>query len=219
MSDERWLSDYVLEEAAEDERREIEARLAADPSLRERAQRLRDVAAELEALPPSVWSAVTGENDRRPVARRPRFPRGIPRLTAALAAAALFVAGLGAGALLEHGSAGTPGRTVALAPLGSAPTAAAGDAHLVGGDQLVLTVQHLPASRPQQYYEAWLMTSTTRLVPLASFRVGRGGQARLTLPLPAAASAYRYIDVSLQRVGAGTRHSADSVLRGATLPG
>ena len=60
------------------------------------------------------------------------------------------------------------------------------------------------------------MTSPRKLVPLASFRVGMRGTARLTLQLPAAESSYRYVDVSLQSVSAGTAHSAQSVRRGPT---
>ncbi len=52
--------------------------------------------------------------------------------------------------------------------------------------------------------------------PLTSFRVGASGTASVTLLLPAPAGAYRYVDISLQAVGAGAAHSADSVLRGPT---
>jgi hypothetical protein len=77
-----------------------------------------------------------------------------------------------------------------------------------------LTVNHLPASRAGTYYEAWLMTSATRLVPVAAFRPGPGGRAQIDVPLPAAATGYRYIDISLQRTNAGTAHSHQSILRG-----
>jgi hypothetical protein len=40
--------------------------------------------------------------------------------------------------------------------------------------------------------------------------------ARLSLVLPADPSRYAYLDISLQSVNAGTAHSQDSVLRGAT---
>ena len=60
------------------------------------------------------------------------------------------------------------------------------------------------------------MSSTSRLVPVASFRVGADGHAQVRVPLPADPTAYRYFDVSRQVAGAGTAHSADSILRGST---
>ena len=60
------------------------------------------------------------------------------------------------------------------------------------------------------------MSSTTRLVPIASFTVDSQGRAHLKLTLPAPASSYRYIDISRQLTRSGTADSGDSVLRGAT---
>ncbi len=58
------------------------------------------------------------------------------------------------------------------------------------------------------------MSDAKRLAPVAAFRVGPRGSAQLTLRLPDNPRHYVYLDISHQRVGAGTAHSADSVLRG-----
>jgi hypothetical protein len=110
-------------------------------------------------------------------------------------------------------------RALALRPLGATPARASGVAYVTSGDRLVLVTDHLPVTSPGRYYEAWLMTNTRQLVPLASFRVDPTGHARVALQLPAAPTSYRYIDVSLQSAAAGTAHSAQSVLRGPTAIG
>ena len=79
---------------------------------------------------------------------------------------------------------------------------------------MVLRVNHLPPSPDGTYYELWLMTDARRLAPVAAFRVGQRGSTQLTLRLPDDPRRYVYLDISRQRIGAGTAHSADSVLRG-----
>jgi hypothetical protein len=222
VSDERWLSDWLLGEGTDEERRQMERRLASDPQLRARARRLEAVTGRLRDLPPAAWEAIVEQDTvAGPAARRFALPR--PAL-AGLAAAALFATGLGVGALL-NGSSSSPSRPpsvarrVALRPLTGAPGRAAGVAYVTSADQLRLDVTDLPATDSRHYYEAWLISSARRLVPLASFRVDHDGGARLQLQLPAGAASYRYIDVSLQRVGAGTALSHRSVLRGLTASG
>nr|MDQ2874681.1 anti-sigma factor [Actinomycetota bacterium] len=107
-------------------------------------------------------------------------------------------------------------RTVALRPLPGSPTHAGGSAAVTSGGRLTLRVDRLPSAGHGHYYEAWLMTNTRRLVPVASFEVDHSGTARVTVPLPAPADHYRYFDVSLQSISHGTAHSHDSVLRGPT---
>ena len=60
------------------------------------------------------------------------------------------------------------------------------------------------------------MTDATHLVSVGSFRVPRSGTARLSMPLPAPAGDYRYLNVSVQQAGAGSAISNLSVLRGPT---
>ncbi|MGA2013042.1 MAG: anti-sigma factor [Solirubrobacteraceae bacterium] len=221
MSDDRRLSDWVLREGSDPDRAETERRLAGDPALRARALRLQETAEALRGVPGAAWEAI-GDADA-PAVTRPRrrwWPAPGARPSAALAAAlaaVVFAAGVGAGALISGaGGTGPPGSPLALRPLAGGPASAGGVAYLIGGNRLELVISHLPATAPSRYYEAWLMTSLRRLIPLASFHVDRQGRARLDLPLPAAARSYRYIDVSLQSAGAGAAHSAVSVLRGPT---
>jgi hypothetical protein len=81
-------------------------------------------------------------------------------------------------------------------------------------EQMQLRVLRLPPSPPGTYYELWLMTSPTHLSPVVAFRIDASGQATLDLRLPDDPAHYAYLDISRQRVGAGTGISGDSVLRG-----
>ncbi len=81
-------------------------------------------------------------------------------------------------------------------------------------EEMVFHAKGLPVLGAGQYYEIWLMTDAKRTVPVASFRVDSSGEAVVRVPLPADPTAFRYFDVSRQRVGEGTGHSASSVLRG-----
>jgi anti-sigma factor RsiW len=216
VSDERWLSDYLLGEGSEAERAAAARRLAADPKLRARAVALGAVTDRLSALPPAAWAAVA--EPPAPVPTPARRRRAVPQpALAALAALVLLAAGIGIGVLVSSGGRSPAGgRAVALRPLAGAPASARGIARITGSGRLALSVRNLPRAGAGHYYEAWLMTSTRRLVPLGSFRVVAGGRARLVLELPAPATDYRYFDVSLQNAAAGVAHSHDSVLRGAT---
>jgi hypothetical protein len=84
-----------------------------------------------------------------------------------------------------------------------------------GGNHMVLRVRNLPRSAPGTYYELWLMTSATHLLSVTSFRVGASGTGSLQLVLPDDPSNYRYLDISVQHLGAGVSISQDNVLRGA----
>jgi anti-sigma-K factor RskA len=228
VSDERWLSDHLLGEDDAEGRRAAERRLAADPGLRERAARLAAIARELDALPADGWppesieaapEATGPPTPATGVPRRRRMPGRRPRLGWALAGLAVVVlaAGVGLGAVLWAGGGSPRGRrVVVLSAVGSTPPRAHGSVRLSEDGTLTIAVDGLPADRARHFYEAWLMTSRTRLVALASFRVDSRGRATVRLPLGLPLRTYRYVDVSLQAPGDGSAHSTDSVLRGST---
>jgi anti-sigma-K factor RskA len=217
MTNEHDLSDYLLGELEGEDRAKMEHRIAQDPKLRAQAERLGPLVSRLESLPAAAWQTLGGVSHETQARPRHGLRRLRPRITVALAAAAvaLFAAGLLAGVLIERGT-GPGGPTVVLKPLPGGPRAATGAAHVSGSQTLALAVENLPRTPAGTYYEAWLMTSTTKLVALASFTVDTHGRARVQLKLPAPASSYRYIDISRQQASKGPEHSGDSVLRGAT---
>jgi hypothetical protein len=221
VSGEDWIGDHLLGEQGPSDAAEARRRLDEDPALRERVARLADVTGRLDGLSPAAWEVATGGADRpepaaavRPV---PGWRRVSPALAAALAVVALAV-GIGVGALIWSGggSGSSAGRTVALRALSGTPASASGSARVTGHGVMTLTVTRLPAAGRGRYYEAWLMTDGRHLVPVASFEVAGSGGARVTVPLPAPVTRYRYVDVSRQAVSGGTAHSGDSVLRGPT---
>ena len=224
MSDERWLSDHLLGEQSESDAAEARRRLDADPVMRARATRLAEIAATLQELSPAAWEVAAGARSEAPAPHQParaperRWRRFSPALTAALVVVALAI-GVGVGALAWSGGGGAggqSGRAVALHPLPGVSRNATGSARVTPAGELTLSVNDLPATGAGRYYEAWLMTDTRHLVPLASFDVHGSGRASVTVPLPAPVTRYRYFDVSLQTVSGGTAHSGDSVLRGPT---
>lgn len=158
----------------------------------------------------------------------PRAPKAARRtvrrrfsLSPAFAVAAVVVAAvLGGvvGALIASGgdSSSPPAKTVlVLHPL-DAPKDSRADVSMPKADTMLLRTHGLPPSAAGDYYEVWLMSSDSKLVPVASFRVGESGEASVEVPLPAAPDEYAYFDVSRQTVSGGPDHSEDSVLRGAT---
>jgi hypothetical protein len=223
MSDDSWLSDYLLGEQTESEAAEARRRLDADPAMRARAARLAEVAATLNELSPAAWELASEPLSEAPAPRERagaptrRWRLVTPALAAALAVVALAI-GVGVGALVWSGGGGggQHARTVALRPLPGTYRNAAGSARVTPAGDLTLSVDRLPATGAGRYYEAWLMTDDQHLVPLASFDVHGSGRASVTVPLPAPAARYRYFDVSLQTVSGGTAHSDRSVLRGPT---
>ena len=88
--------------------------------------------------------------------------------------------------------------------------------HVDNGGTVELDAHGLPDSGGHHYYELWLMTNPASTVPVASFAVGADGTAKVRVPLPADPNAFRYYDISRQRVGGGTEHSSESVLRAPT---
>ncbi|MDO8188509.1 anti-sigma factor [Conexibacter sp. JD483] len=221
------LSSYLLGELDAGARARFEHRLAEDADLRAQVERLAPVVTRLyelpeqawEVLPPSSQPSKAGSHAALRSGRRAWLPSLPARrwVAGGLAAVALLVAGAGAGALLERGrdSSVTRGPEVALAPFGRAPAGASANARMVAPNRMRLSVEDLPPSPAGSYYEAWLLDGPGRVVPVAAFSVGPDRRAVVEVPLPAAADRYRFLDISLQHVGAGTAHSGDSLLRGA----
>jgi hypothetical protein len=160
-------------------------------------------------------------SDPRSAPLRARRPRRRFALSPAFAVAAIVVAavlGGAVGALIASGgdSSSPAAKTVlVLHPL-DAPKGSRADLSMPKADTMLLRAHGLPPSAAGDYYEVWLMSSDSKLVPVASFRVGESGEASVEVPLPAAPDEYAYFDVSRQTVSGGLHHSQDSVLRGAT---
>jgi anti-sigma-K factor RskA len=218
MSDEYDISGYLLGELDQHQRAEIEQAIADDPALRARVERLRPVVEQLGRVPDTAWTTVVPAPEEQPQPKRRLTPKptvGLRRLGIALGAVAALGIGIAIGVLIER-PANPHGQTASLRPLPGAPPNATGTATTVDQARILLTVRRLQPTAPGSYYEAWLMTSTTDLIPIASFDVTTGGNAHLDVPLPAPPRQYRYIDISLQHLNAGLQHSNQSVLRGPT---
>ena len=155
----------------------------------------------LEAAP----AAATPDAGR--AGRRRRGP--LIGLAAALALAVVAGVVLWTGPLRPDRSGGT----VPLAGVGA--VAASGQASMAGdgGDrQMTVTADDLPALRPGQYYEVWLLDPEAGTV----FPVGvlpPDGEARFTLPA-SVVGRYQAIDVSLEADDNDPAHSKRSLLRG-----
>jgi anti-sigma-K factor RskA len=209
---------YLLDDLDAGGRAEVERRLAGDAELRAEVEAMRGLTSHLDALPESAWPVGTAEPAPAvAVGATSGTPRRW-RVRPAFALAALLVvaaAGFGLGAILTGGDSTKPTPAIVLRPLEPTSGEEATVAMPAPGEML-FTAEGLPALKAGQYYEIWLMSSTSRLVPVASFRVGADGHAQVRVPLPADPASYRYFDVSRQQVSEGTGHSADSVLRGST---
>jgi hypothetical protein len=146
----------------------------------------------------------------------------------ALAAVCILIVALassGPGHRRGPAAAGKSTQTVPTSPGASATSTSGGDSlttlpgatgHASGSVaisrdlRLSLRVRGLtPASGG--HYEIWLYNSLTNSVPLERLRAGVN---HLSLQLPRDAARYRWIDISLQPVGA-VFHSGESVLRAA----
>jgi Anti-sigma-K factor rskA len=188
---------------------------------------MRALAKLLAEVPAEAWEPIptsSPESAASPAGRQRRRALTRPRALAGAVVLACLAIGFAAGALINPG-AGGPGSprppraaTATLRPLPGQPAAATARAQLTSAGRIVISFTRLPRPGAHHFYEAWLMTSTTKLIPVASFRPDARGRARVQTTLPAPVGAYRYIDVSLQRSGASPAHSGDSVLRGPTAP-
>lgn len=203
---------YLLDSLEPAERADFERRLTGDAELRAEVEAARALTSRLDALPEDAWPT----ESVAPEAPAPSSRRWRVRPAFAIVALLLVAAaGFGLGALLTGGDSTKTAPTIVLQPL--EPTAGEeATVAMPAPGEMLFTAEGLPTLEAGQYYEIWLMSSTSKLVPVASFRVGADGHAQVRVPLPADPSAYRYFDVSRQVAGAGTEHSADSVLRGST---
>lgn len=180
---------------------------------------MQSLVSSLAALPPEAWDhAAPAVDSQTPARSRQRIT---PRQSLGLvAAAACLVVAFLVGSL-THPTLTGPSRLtaqtphVALEPLPGTDRDARAVAYMTGGGGMRLHVRRLAPSAPGTYYELWLMSSNSDLISVTSFRVGRDGLAELTLRLPADPTRYRFLDISVQRVGSGTAISGDDVLRGA----
>lgn len=178
----------------------------------------------LSEVPAEAWQPIpTRGPESATTAAEPRHRRRITRSLALAGAVALacLAIGFAGGALIDSSPTSTPplqAATATLRPLPGQPAAAVAHVQLASAGRIVISFRRLPRAGAGHFYEAWLMTSATKLVPVASFRPNARGRAVVETSLPAPVGAFRYIDVSLQRAGAGSAHSGDSVLRGPTAP-
>ena len=220
MADQGEIIDYLLDELDELDRVRFERSLQEDAGLREEVDRMRPVLARLDGLSDEAWDHVSAHHgaEGRPArqsAPRRRLFRLAPR-RAAFAFAGVAAVAVIAIALLTAGSSRAPSHTVVLSALAGAPPGSRATATITGSRRVQMNIQHLRPTDAGHYYELWLMTNTTHLVSVGSFRVGQSGSARLSMPLPAPAGDYRYLNVSVQQAGAGSAISNLSVLRGPT---
>jgi Anti-sigma-K factor rskA, C-terminal len=201
--------------------------LPEDPGLASEIASMRALTTLLAEVPAEAWQPISTPAPESPVSSQTRRRRR--RLTrsgglAAATAVACLAIGFAVGGLVNHGP-GSPAATrppqaatATLRPLPGQPAAAVARVQLAAAGRIVISVKRLPRPDAHHFYEAWLMTSATKLVPVASFRPDAHGRALVRTSLPAPVGAFRYIDVSLQRAAAGPTHSGDSVLRGPTAP-
>ena len=98
------------------------------------------------------------------------------------------------------------GASVALEPLTGGR--GRGRVSAAEGGLLVISLRGLP--RPEGAYEAWLYNTVVDAQSLGRFE---GANGRLQGTLPAGASRYRFLDVSLEPADGNANHSGDSVLR------
>ncbi len=220
MADQGEIIDYLLGELDELDRVRFERSLQDDPSLRAEVNRMRPVLGRLDALGDEAWEHVASRSAEETIPARAARPAR-RRLRLAPRRAALAFGGVAALAavlilLITAGSSNAPSHTVVLSALAGAPPGSHATATITGSRRVQMNIQHLRPTDAGHYYELWLMTDTTHLVSVGSFRVGQSGTARLSMPLPAPASDYRYLNISVQQAGAGSGISDLSVLRGPT---
>lgn len=180
-------------------------------------------ALELEAVVPGAAPASsTPRRERRAwlggLVRR--LPGGSLALSPALAATAavLLVAGgvLGGVLLSSDGDDAPAGETLALERYDDGPQGAAGRASIAdvdGARELRIDASGLRPSGADDFYEVWLIRDASRMVSLGTFRVGEGGEAVVTLPVPVEPADYPIVDVSLEPADGTPTHSGKSVLR------
>jgi anti-sigma-K factor RskA len=217
MTDQELL-DYLLGELGDPEAAALERRLAADPQLRARIERMRPTVATLDALPGEAWQLPAPP----PLAARAPRRRVLtfrPLVAAACAVVLLLVGGLVGGLIArDDDSQPAAAQELRLAPLGNAPADAQGTVRVApdDGDGARLTVTGLKPLADDDFYELWLLGKDGELIGLGSFRVDASGAATVTVPVPVDPGGFRYFDVSLEPSDGDPGHSGDSVLRAPT---
>jgi anti-sigma-K factor RskA len=235
------LASYVLGELGQDERREFDRLLAANPELAAEAEQLRLLVGRLDEVDSAAWEppvppplrldAAALETPAEAASPRPRqkrepllgrlFGRSLqlrPALAATLAVL-LFGGGIAAGLTLSGGSDDEPAQIVAsrsatLQPIGSLEPAASGEAQVdSSGAKMRIRVSGLSPSGEGDFYEAWMMNAEQGLVSLGSFTVGEDGSAQIDVPVPVDAEAFPIVDISLEPADGAPAHSGKSVLR------
>lgn len=220
-------SDVIFGELTDAERAEAEERMRTDPEFREQVERLRPTVARLEELPDEAWQDLdpppppsATDLEGAPQQARKRRRRLVLRPAFAVGVAAVLIAvGIGAGTLLDGSGDESPGDgpTIALAPVDEGRPGESGEVELDDGRRnVVISVDGLPASDEDEFYEAWLLSETDEVVSLGGFRVGDDGTGELEAELPDDPSTYRFFDVSVEKADGDASHSGRSVLRAGT---
>jgi anti-sigma-K factor RskA len=210
MKDRELAAELALGMVEPERRAEVERRLREDPGLRDEVVAMEAMTGQLAELPANAWP-------RPAVTPAPRRSRRLRIATAAAALVVVLAIGIGIGELLAGGdSGGKATAALTLEPLEPGSPARA-SIEMPDPDTMVLDVSGLEPAGPGHYYEVWLMSSDTKLVPIASFSVNAEDKADIRVPLPASPAAYRYFDISRQAESEGTAHSGESVLRGGTV--
>ncbi len=216
--------DVALGEVAPEQRAAAQQRLRRDPAFAAEVERLRAVAAPLDALPPEAWSPPEPPPLRAPAATRdPREATGAPRavtlrpLLAVAAAVALLAAGVAGTLAVQALDREQGGVEVALGGLpGAEGASATAELHRDAG-VVRLDVRGLPVTRGDDFYELWLLNSPEDLVAVGTFRVGEDGRAQVDFPLAVNPQRFRVLDVSVEPVDGDPAHSSRSVLRSRPL--
>jgi hypothetical protein len=206
------VSDHLA--ACDDCRRELAMLAATSAALRATARATaratQPAPAPAEESVPGAPAGTAPEAPALPITRLGRRRGSLVGLAAAAVLVVVAAVVLWSGGLfrVDRGD-----RTVALAGVGA--VAASGEASMSGeggGRQMTVSVEDLPALRPGQYYEVWLLDQEAGTV----FPVGvlpPAGEGRFTLPA-SVVGRYQVIDVSLEADDGDPSHSKRSLLRG-----
>ncbi|MDP9188797.1 MAG: anti-sigma factor [Actinomycetota bacterium] len=217
-------SDVIFGELSEAERAEAERLMREDPEFRAQVERLRPTAERLAALPAEAWQKLEPPPPppladlKRPATPRRRRRRLVLRPAIAAGLACVLIAiGVGAALLLDSDQASVSGPSYGLEPVAAGAPGETGTVSLDDAErEVVIRVKGLPASAPDQFYEAWLLSGADRVVSLGAFRVDPSGEGELRAQLPDDPRSYRFFDVSLETADGDPTHSGRSVLRAST---
>ena len=140
---------------------------------------MRAIAKLISEVPAEAWQPIPApghEPAPTPANRRHRRSLTRSRALAAAVVLACLAIGFAVGALINRGPGGPApapapqAATATLRPLTGQPAAAIARAQLTSAGRIVISFSRLPRPGAGRFYEAWLMTSTTKLIPVASFR-------------------------------------------------